>query len=313
MAGRPTIDYEDTYDNGLGIPLYDSNTMNHALMNKFFRYRYYNVQNSVGKTREVVFFTKPDLHLLNGDTINPELQNPFFTELCNTRPDIVHELQSSSGSQSSPFITLFTNTIRTNLDLPSIDSTDTENSTTSYGESVTYRSTSITSDSNHEFSLEFEDTKLLSVYKLLKAWDEYVREKDKGLITPPSRNYTTNRELHDQVCAFKFILDEDGETILYYAKLWGVYPKRVPRDVFAGIPESGLNIPTSFHAQWVEDLDPTIIKDFQHLVSDYVGTEMEVWDSDKWQMNMDLAVCPNIVHSDNTSIPGGKYRLIWTK
>lgn len=307
----------DEYDAlSLGIPLYTRQETAHALSSKFFRFGYLDVYNGLGTTKEYIFFTRPDLHLLDGESLNPEIANlPFFKELYSEYEDIIYQLQSSAKNQTSPFINIFTNTVRTALDLPSIDATDTENSATSYGESVTYRSTSIASDSNHEFSLEFDDDKYLLVYRLLKAWDEYVRLKDKGLITPPSSSYIINKELHDQVCAYKFIIDEDGETILYYAKLWGVFPKRVPRDTFSTMPTDGsLNLPVSFHAQWVEDMDPMILSDFQTLVTNYItGNVMSVFDTDNWTMNMELAHCPKIVYSDESSYTShGQYKLLWT-
>ena len=272
---------------------------------------------AVTTTREYIFFTRPDLHLLDGSTLNPELSNiPIFRETYDRYHHNITQLQKSAPHQESPFINLLSNTVTTKLDLPSIDSTEMENSATIYGETITYRDSSITSDSNHEFSLEFEDNKYTEVYMLFKIWDQYIREKSKGGITPPSRTkYTDGKVLHDQVCAYKIIVGEDLETIIFYAKLWGVFPKNVPRDAFSQLNENGgLAIPIRFHAEWVMDMDPMILMDFNNLTKGYYSNydEIPLYDSVRGHANGEWCHIPYITYQANTVLaPHGLWKLKW--
>ena len=132
--------------------------------------------------------------------------------------------------------------------------------------------------------MEFEDTKYLEIYNLVKAYEEYERLKHLGLVTPPNIDnapsvngrcfsyYIRNKVLHDQFSIYKFIVEDDGETIIYYAKLWGVFFKNVPRDTFSDMKEDGgLTYAIEFEAAFVDDMNPTIITDFNQLVYDYVA------------------------------------------
>ena len=42
-----------------------------------------------------------------------------------------------------------------------------------------------------------------------------------------------NKIIHDQFSIYKFIVDEDMETIIYWGKYYGVYPTSLPRDAFS--------------------------------------------------------------------------------
>ena len=78
------------------------------------------------------------------------------------------------------------------------------------------------SDEDVEFSIEFEDTQFLEVYNLFKAYDLYRQLKWMGL-TAPDEKYISAKILHDHMGIFKFLIDTDGETILYWAYATGVY------------------------------------------------------------------------------------------
>ena len=65
---------------------------------------------------------------------------------------------------------------------------------------------------------------------------------------------------------YKFIVGEDGESIVYFAKYFGVYPKMVPRNTFSDLPADGnIKFTVQFKASFVEDMDPNIIEDFNEI------------------------------------------------
>lgn len=273
--------------------------------------------NAVTNTREYLFFTKPDLHILEPNTynLNPELSNqPYFIELFNRYPETINQLQFSAGLQRYPFMNILSNSVKNTLDMPEITTDDTDTSATIYGTSITYRGDGWSSDEAHEFSLEFEDTRYLEVYQLFKAYDEYERLKRMGIVTPPDiyqipkvngvsyNPYLKNKELHDQFGVYKIIVDEDYQTILYYAYLCGVYPKTVPRESFSDIRvDNGLRHTVSFRAQFVDDMKPYILINLNRLVQQNIFGEnsapnyVEVYNSNTKMIDGRWATAPYIV------------------
>ena len=297
----------------LGVPIYNNNHLN--TYHYFYRYGYIDLYNSVTSTKEYVFFTKPDLNIFSAPgTLNPELQSyPAFQEAVRRYPGLLDMLQSSLGG--SPFINPLTTLCKSALDMPSLDETDIDTSSTIYGDKITYRGPSFESDNNHEFTLEFSDDKYFGLYTLFRLWSAYNRLKLLGLVTP-KKTYITNQILYDQVSAYKIIVDIDGETILYMAKLWGVYPKKSPRETFGGTVDNTTTLSVTFHAQWVDDIanDPLIIDDFKSLVSNWSGypiigsynTKAQVADTRR-------VIMPDIIidHKTRSRQLGFNYKLVW--
>lgn len=217
-------------------------------------------QTMVNGGREYLFFTKPDLHFFEPGTtdLNEELQ-PYnlFREAVTTFPNEMAQLQFSSSRKystnngtsnltanqygidtqlntRSPFMNLLSNSVAGSLELPTISAATTyETAQNIDGMKMLYRKSSFASDHDYEFTLEFSDTRDLNVYMLFKLYDEYERLKSDGSVTPPNIGYTLQKQLHDQFSIYKFIVDNDGTTILHYSKLTGVFPTSVPREAFS--------------------------------------------------------------------------------
>lgn len=257
--------------------------------NKFNRFGALDPYNAISGVKEYLFFTKPDLHIVEPYTanINPELAaQPFFNELVENYPGVVSHLQASSRMGrsdliNSPFMNILSNSVKNILEIPAVSSTTVDTPSNIYGTSYNYRGWGFSSDEKVEFSLEFEDSKYLEIYHLVKAYEEYERLKHLGIVSPPNINsaevdpnsqkcfsyYIQNKILHDQFSIYKFVVSDDFETIIYYAKLWGVFFKNVPRDTFSDlIVENGLKYAVEFEAAFIDDMNPTILADFNTIV-----------------------------------------------
>lgn len=276
--------------------------------NKFFRFGYLGPQDVLTNTREYVFFTKPDLHLFqsgNPAYLNPEISNiPFFINAKDCYLEVLEHLQISTIGNKTPFMNLLFNNRKSSLELPRINTSIVETSATVYGTVIPYAHTSIEDDQGFDFSLEFEDTKEIEVYMLSRIVAEYNRRKD--IITPPNDEYTIKKVLHDQFCGYKFLVGADGETIIYYAKLYGVLFKSSPRDSFGNLPEGGgLSHTIDFHAAFVEDMDPLILSDFNDLVSPFLPntSDLEIYDDSISRVSGELATMPYIKYEKNHSAP----------
>lgn len=314
---------------------------------KFNRFGCVDPYNSLSHTKEYLFFTKPDLHICEPGTrkLNPELSNnSFFTEMLERYPQVIEQLQKSilpEGSKNyNPFMPLLSNSVKNKLDMPEMTASVVDNSATIFGTSIDYRGDAFNSNEKHEFSLEFEDTRYLEIYHFFRALEEYAQLKKFGIVTPPNINmmevdengyayssYIENKELHDQFSIFKFIVDEDYEDIVYYALLQGVFTKTTPREAFSDIdPNGGLRYTVQFEAQFVDDMKPQILVDFNELIKDTMKLSdtpswLEIYNDRTGEIDGNWATAPYVVrqYRNNTSprawlAPKSmkyKYKLKW--
>lgn len=291
---------------------------------KFNRFGCIDPFNMVTTTREYIFITKPDLHIFNNRSnteLNPELAGiPLWKDAFLRYKEVLEQLQYSANNPKDVFINVLSNAVKNELDLPNINATEVETNENIYGTHMSYRRSSLTTDEHHEFSLEFEDTKYLEIYAYFRLYDEYCKLKDLGMVTPVYDSYIVNKILDDQSAVYKFIVGEDGETLLYWAKLWGVYPKTVPRDAFSSLSNlsNGLVFSVNFHSIFVDDLDPTILADFNDLVIPGGGMPapeeiLPIYDFNIGGVNGEWAGLPFIAvdrnHTENNAI----YKLKWRR
>lgn len=247
--------------------------------------------------KEYLFFTKPDLHIYKANTT--ELQSalssdPFFVDLANRHPNVIGQLQKSAGSTTetadqimSPFMNLLSNSVSNTLDLQGLTAGTMDTPANMWGGSNTYRKDAWLGDEQIEFSLEFEDKKTLDIYYLLKAYEMYHRYMMAGYIYPPNITsvsetngdyydaYTSNKELHTTFGIYRFIVDDDYSTLLYWAYICGAYFVNQPRDGFNGINgtvSDGLKYAVDFKAFCVDDMNPVILSNFNKIVRDAYGS-----------------------------------------
>ena len=290
-----------------------------------------------GTTREYLFITKPDLHifgarnksngvpdynnnssLVNNYELNPELRSvPFFLDLYNRGyRSVLTSLQKSAylttGEVNSPFVNLLSNYKNSNVDLSDIIVGEEETASNIYATRLFYRKPSDSADEDNEFSIEFKDNKYLSCYLWFKAYDLYEQQKYHGMVTPTDINYIKYKILSDQMTVFKIVVGEDGETIVYWACLWGCYPKSVPRSSFSDLPTDGqLKFTVNWKATFQQDMDPMILTHFDTLCKEYKASNkgnfitMNLYDSDIGAMTGKKAVIPGIVKSSKRLIKDG--------
>ena len=286
---------------------------------KFNRFGFMDPYNSIKNTREYVFFTKPDLNLFTGYSPNPQLSesSTFFSDALVRYKDVALQLQYSRSSSNGPFIQLLSNSIVGGLELPEISARTVETAKNVYGLGLSYRGGSGGSDNDYDFSLDFKDSRFLEVYMLFKIYDEYERMKWVGQVTP-NEEYIRNRILHDQISIYKIIVAEDGMTILYWARAMGCMPLSVPRSSMINLTED----PTysiNWKCQWVKDMDPKILIDFNSIVNDYrsgSSGQLPLFNSTSMTAEGTWARCPYVLTRKNQSTRKeklNKYYLVWYK
>lgn len=278
------------------------------IFNKFNMFGFYDTEDRLGKTFEYVFFTKPDLFVDCSSLANCI----EFQSARQTNPEVINELCLSRGSYR-PFSALLYNYRKSNLELPDLEAGEMETGTNMWGQNTFYRRSSTSSNKDFNFTLQFNDNKYLDVYTYFKLYDKYEEWKAYGNIdlTENSRylNYIWNKILHNQTAIYKFIVGEDGSEIIYYAKLYGVYPKNVPSSVFGDLSEEGnLSFSINFKANFMEDMNPLIIKDFNTLSSYYPSSDFhKLYDENEGLVSNKFADPPFI--SSKTTVVNGQSRV----
>ena len=268
--------------------------------NKFSRFGFFDPYNTNSVTREYLFFTKMDLHLFANDNIslNPELMNiPFFNNCFNSYKNTMYQLQWSARHETnnSPFCNLLTNSVSSSLDLQDISIDKLETAANIKGTKLEYPLPTVTPSNLQEFNLEFNDTKFLDVYMFFRIWYEYELLKINGQVTPPDVFYIHNKILHDQMSLYRIVVGEDMETIIHWSKFWGVYPTVIPRSVMNDV-EGPIKFSASFSSQFVEDMDPTILADFNLIVQDLVAgkEDIPIYDTSISMVNGEWCYMPYI-------------------
>ena len=319
----------------------DSLSPDTNLYNKFSRFAFMDPYNAMGVCKEHLFFTKPRLNLFNNEnqlassaydeySVDAwDLTNNTYLKECFIQcPHIMKQWCGEFGNVK--FMTILTNTVKSSLELPGVESENSETSANSYGAKVTYRGSSWKSDQQYEFSLEFQDNKYLDLYNLFKIYDEYERLKQIGQVSPKA-TFRSNRIIHDQFTIFKIITGPDDRTIVYYAEAVGVIPNGYPREVFSNINDisgDGLRYNIPFKAHYVKDMDPIVLEHFNQVAKQGLMGEIKEMDYYKnvginefspsydGSINSDWAIRPyiSVEHSSITQSSfkaAKKYKLIW--
>jgi hypothetical protein len=261
------------------------------------------------------------LHIFNnGDTstLNSELANvPYFYDLLRRgyNATVLRDLQYSADT-STPFVRILSNAKTSNIDLASITVDDVETASNMYGTKLFYRKASDHSDEEADFSIEFEDSKYLDVYLWLKSFDMYEKRKYLGKVTPPNDSYREKKKLHDQMTIFKFIVGEDGETIIHWAQLFGCYPKTTPREAFSDLSSDGnLKFTTQWKCTFLEDMEPNTISDFNYLasISKNNSSEVPLYDLSINAISGENVYTPVISIEGSSLSKYKRYKLKWRK
>lgn len=273
---------------------------------KFSRFGIIDPYNTMTTTKEYIFITKPDLNIFSGAGLSSGLANEtLFVDAYNRYRPVLEQLQYSYNKTSGPFIPLLSNSINSGLDLPGITAETIETSSNIYGTHLTYRGTSMKSDEDFEFTTEFTDTKFLEVYEFFKLYDEYERLKWLGMVGPPNSSYIYNKILHDQMAVYKFVVGEDGETLIYWARIVGAYPISVPREAFSDMNNNdGQKISINWKGQFVRDMDIRILYAFNRIVgADNISylKDLPLYDIEGHHVNGSWSSVPYIAHSTNLS------------
>ena len=249
----------------LDIPSYYSKSkVNEFLHINFNRYRKEFPDMYLKNTMSVIVFTRPDLNLFNGGTINSLVAgDPRSNVIISNHKALAQLLTADGNNQSHKFNPLLSN-LAQNLEIndDSVDVLETAETYTGY--KTQYSKHNIKSITSGTFSIKYKETSELSVTNMHQLWVDYQSNVYRGIFEP-KREYVYNKELDYACDVYYFLLDQDGETIKFWSKYYGVFPHNVPKSAFSfdfGSPVSFPELSVNYSYIYKEDLSPVALMEF---------------------------------------------------
>lgn len=281
LEKRLALNYSDIFDSTIGcsvdklnrsVGIYEGTPKNlFKRSTKFYnRFKIQQYDEVLQKGFAHVFFVKPNCNLLQGNLNSPKLadsisSNPFFTYLLKSSPDVLMELDGGFGSSNHDFMLSLSNKAS------SFSLTDDFIATDSYGKTwtgykIAYGKNGIESKTAGTFTINYNDDRHFHVYQLHKAWIEYISGCYRGEIEP-SIGSILDKILDYASCVYYIITAEDGETILFWTKYYGVFPSTVPLAQYTWAEGNLIKNPEidiTYQYSFKDDYDPMILIDFNN-------------------------------------------------
>ena len=254
-------------ENNLNI--FHDNTIKDYMLTRFNRFKIAFPNSALSKTFAHVFFTRPDLNLYgsNNELLPNVANNSYFYYLHKNSPDLLKSLTISNFSTGilgkhdfNPFLS---------NKAGSFELKDEYVDTDEYGETYTgwkikYGKNNIKSKTADNFSIMYTDDNNYNIYKIHKAWTDYISKVYRGEFAP-KRSYITDNVIDYACSVYYFICGPDGETLLFWSKYTGVFPTNAPSSASSWQKGNILKMPEfsiNYEYSWKEDMSPTTLAEF---------------------------------------------------
>lgn len=241
----------------------------HALINQYIKY--YNrfklptLNDTFSKGFAHVFFTRPDCNILNetGKDLSTSFKNDAeFKYVFKNDPELVKQLSLSNGQNHNFMLYLSNKASSFSLNDEFIQ---TDNYGKTYkGWQVSYGRHNIESKSAGDFNITYTDDRNLSVYRLHRLWTDYISDVYLGK-KAPKEEYIKARILDYASACYYFITAEDGETVLFWSKYYGVFPSTIPSNQYGWAVGNVIEKPSidiKYQYSFKEDFNPEALVEF---------------------------------------------------
>ena len=272
----------------LGIPVHGSKYFAKSMkMYMYNRFKVPDTNLALSKTVTHVFFTRPDLNILDESTFTANWQTRNHTDsalIWKTHPELFKLLTDyrRCGDHDNLNLLLSNNIMSFTIEDENLDTNTAGQSWAKheivYGEQYSGRNAG-------EFSCTFTETSDLSIIHLMKLWVTYIDNVGRGAWSP--YYYTTDggmtvknkktdwchvydRALDYAASVYVFVCGPDGEDVLYWTKYYGVFPVNTGSSALSwnNGPDSNmekLNIKFAYSCK--KDLSPISLLEFNNVAN----------------------------------------------
>ncbi|MCM1230752.1 MAG: hypothetical protein NC489_11510 [Ruminococcus flavefaciens] len=270
-----------------GIPVHGKNEIARAM--KYYMYNRFKVPDTNlahSKSFTYVFFTRPDLNILNNGTnggATQQVENHTEAAMVWRRyPEIFKLLVDASRiSDGDNFNMLLSNQVR------SFDVKDEQLTTNEAGKSwneyAMVYGDSYSGRTAGQFNCTFDETSDYSVINLIKLWITYIDNVARGAWSPSySCDHVFTKTIDYAASAYVFKCGPDGEDVLYWSKYYGVFPVSTGAGALSWDQDQPvgttpkLNI--SFAYSFKKDMSPISLLEFNHNARISSATVEESYD-----------------------------------
>ena len=244
------------------------------------RYNKYKIQHQddrLHKSFAHIFFVRPDCYifddsegLVDGSDPNAPLayflkNQPSFYYAKRHSQELLRQLTQPEANYDHQFMMYLSNKAR------SFEIQDEMLGADTYGQGLTgyklqYGKDVIESRAAGNFSINYVDDRDLHVYNLHKLWIDYISHVFRGRAAPKLK-YIKNKNLDYATCVYYILCAEDGETIIFWTKYWGVFPVEGPSSAMSYNAEAagGIHDPefqVEYRYSMKEDFNPLTMIEF---------------------------------------------------
>lgn len=281
----PLLDYKTNYDEfeealntikeNMNIPsFYNQQQINKLAHENFNRYRIEYPDLYMRSTIPVIVFTRPDLNLFSGagrGQLQSHTANDARTQYALMKNEKIGRLLTSEGYSniSHKFNPLLSN-LAQNLEIADDSIKLLETGETLTGYKMQYSKHNIESVAAGNLNIKFKETFDLAVTNMHQIWVDYQSNVYRGSFKP-KREYIYEKCLDYACNIYYFLLDQDGETIRFWTKYFGVFPNNVPKSAFGFDMGSNVSYPevsVTYSYIYKEDLSPISLVEFNHDAGD---------------------------------------------
>lgn len=238
-----------------------------ASANYYNRFKMPMIDNVLSRSYAHVFFIRPDLNILKpmgsgvyelADTVK---NNPNFYYAKEHSVEILKELVHDTYEHDFSF--MLSSAAR------SFELSDQYIKSETYGDAYTghkiaFGKHDAESKASGTFNITYNDDRDLHIMQLHHIWTNYISSVYRGEIKAMDKYI--RKKILDYASAVYYILTaEDGETILFWSKYYGVFPTNLPSSQFSYSKGNLVNNPEitiSYSYSFKEDYNPLTLVEF---------------------------------------------------
>lgn len=284
---------------------------------KYNRFKTANPNNILAKGFPHVFFVRPSCNVVTsgGTSLVSALKgHELFNYAWKTAPWMVKELAMDNG-QSHQFMMALSNYAASFSTSDEYINADTYGKTYT-GYKVAYGKSDIESKTAGTFNITFKDDRNLHIYQLHRLWVEYISGCYRGEINPTIS--TIRDKILDYTGALYYIITaEDGETIIFWSKYYGIFPTDIPSSQYswgAGNLITSPDLDIRYQFSFKEDFNPYSLIEFNKNAGISGSTSyIPTYDSSLGTTGMTWVGTPFIELEKNSDTQEYEYKLRFKK
>lgn len=289
-----------------------------AYTENYNRFKIHNPNDALHKTFSHVFFVRPDCNVLNRVGYSWELpekikNNANFVYAYHKSPELLRQLISDAGYDHD-FMMFLSNKARSFQLSDEFINYDTYGKTNT-GHKVTYGKSNVESKTAGDFSISYIDDRDLHVFHIHKLWADYISNVFQGIFDPKTI-YMTERILDYVANVYYIVTAEDGETVIFWSKYYGVFPVSIPSSQYSWAAGNTLTAPefdVKYQYSFKEDFNPLSLVEFNMNSGDKNYEYLPTISPGNYQVNTTWVGAPFIETFNNSKLAPYTFKLRFRK